>query len=183
MKEGKDGHLDEREILQAFLGDGDLPAERKDHLAACPLCRREKERLENALASLQQKASLFTPGPSRPVTLERKRRAFPAGLPPLRAALGGALLAAVAIFLLWGRDTGFLFQNGGGTAFQETDPLMTEVALLVENPLPPVVMDMVAEEKDPGEEDFFHFVAPLPDEEPGTDTRMKGEIPWKEKYC
>ncbi len=162
----EDTHLDEDQLLQAVVDERDLPASVQDHLAACPLCRGEKERFEQSLARFGHVAERFTPAPGRRVKLpfsESTRR--PSSWYWIwRGALAAGVAVAAVMILVYGSITVKTTRETTLASLTQEmwadDRLMTEISELSENALPVFCLD-ISGESDPGlNEEFIDFVVP-----------------------
>ena len=154
-------HLNEETILQAVIDEADLSDPQQQHLAGCPQCRANKERLENELTHLGQLAERYAPEPLRRITLEEDkiRRPF-----LIRRFAFGVAAAATVIIVVW---AAFLIRNpqpgNVGNVAQnmiEAERLMSEIDVLVENALPQVYLDIVGETHSSLDDDFIDFLIP-----------------------
>jgi len=135
----KNGHLTGDEIARAVVDEAELPASRREHLAACPACRGEKENIGKDLTRLRETAVRITPPPERRVVLAKEKDTrsvrFVWGW---RTASGMALATLSVIAFIWwyaasggpGNGTTLVAENG-----YDTDPEMVEASRIVENPL------------------------------------------------
>ena len=165
MKSDKDFHLDEDQILRAVVDEADLPRSVREHLSTCPLCRANKEQLEQDLNRLGRMAERFTPLPGKRVSLpEPKPRGGMDWVWNRRVAFGiTAMTALLIIFVWWSPLLRTIPETGTGTLIQEfweSDQLMTDVSMLVENALPPVFLDITGESDSEFDEEFMQFVVP-----------------------
>jgi len=62
-------HLDHDELLQAMVDKGSLTAVNRDHLAGCPACSENLERLGRRFAEIGRTARKLTPSPAKPFRL------------------------------------------------------------------------------------------------------------------
>ena len=154
-------HLNEETILQAVIDEADLSDQQQQHLAQCPQCRANKERLENELAHLGQLAERYAPEPLRRITLEGDKIRAPL---LIRRFAFGVAAAATVMIVVW---AAFLIRNpqpgNVGNVAQnmvEAERLMTEIDVLVENALPQVYLDIVGETHSSLDEDFIDFLIP-----------------------
>jgi uncharacterized protein YbaR (Trm112 family) len=175
-------HLDDDQILWSVVDEAELPLPLREHLTACPVCQGNKDRLAKDLAQMGQMAERFAPLPKKPVSLpvEEPRSAIRWSW-GWRTFLGAAVAATLALIFVWKAP---IFRtpsgNNAGTVaweMQEEEQFMTEIALLVENALPPVYQD-ISEESTPGlDEEFMQFVVPPVENEPLTyDSRKRGVL-------
>jgi hypothetical protein len=135
----KNGHLTGDEIARAVVDEGELPAPGREHLAACPVCRGEKESIGRDLTRLREAAQRLAPPAGRPVVLTKgkdtRQVRFVWGW---RTASGMALATLSVVAFVWwyaasggpGNETTLVAENG-----YDTDPEMVEASRIVENPL------------------------------------------------
>ena len=160
-------HLGEDDMLQAVIDDTDLSRLQQQHLAECSQCRSQRERLENELAHLGQMAERFTPEPMRHITVadDKVRAPFSIrGFAFSAAAVAAVIVVVWATFLIRSQQQGHignLAQN-----MVEAERLMTEINVLVENALPQVYLDIVADTDLNLDEDFIDFLIPLNEDDP-----------------
>lgn len=164
-------HLAEKDILQAVIDDTDLSDLQRTHLARCPQCQSEKERLGQELARLGQLARRYSPAPQKRITVVEGQgrlsflsRGFGWGFAVSAAVAAAALLVMLGSFFIRGQqqaNIGNLAQN-----MVEAERLMAEVDVLVENALPPVYLEIVGETDLSVDEDFFDFLIPTTDGAP-----------------
>lgn len=160
-------HLGEDDMLQAMIDDTNLSTLQQQHLAECPQCRSQRERLENELAHLGQMAERFAPEPMRHITVadDKVRAPFSIrGFAFSAAAVAAVIVVVWATFLIRSQQQGHignLAQN-----MVEAERLMTEINVLVENALPQVYLDIVADTDLNLDEDFIDFLIPLNEDDP-----------------
>ena len=180
MNSDKDFHLDEDQILRAVVDETDLPRSVREHLSTCSLCRANKERLEQDLNRLGRMAERFTPLPGERVSLpEPKPRGSVDWSWNRRVAFGAAAMTALLIiFVWWSPLLRTTHETGTGTLIQEfweSDRLMTDVGMLVENALPLVFLDIIGEPDSEFDEEFMQFVVPpIENTSPFYESGMKG---------
>jgi len=135
----KNGHLTGDEIARAVVDEAELPASRREHLAACPACRGEKENIGKDLTRLRETAQRLAPPPERRVVIMDGNHRHPARFVwGWRTASGMALATLSVIAFIWwyaasggpGNGTTLVAENG-----YDTDPEMVEASRIVENPL------------------------------------------------
>lgn len=182
MSRDKDLHLDEDELIWAVVGEAELPPTLQEHLSTCSRCRANQERLEQDLARLGQIAERFVPSPRRPVSLplERPRRFIGRSWDWQAYVSAAAAVALVFIFLWWSpmfRNTPGDKNNMVARDMEESERLMTEVSMLVENALPDVYLDISAESESGLDEEFMQFVVPpVEDETLSYDPERRGAL-------
>ena len=165
MSTNQEAHLNEDQLLWALVDKTRLPDALQAHLAECPLCRGQKQRLENDLAELGEIAGRSVPKPQKRVRLPMN---LSASRKPHRwywqTAMGAAVAVLVIFSVIWWPGTG-LFVPGTNTPVaawdrQDDEKFMAEVRVLTENDLPQVYLD-ISEGLDAGHsEDFIDFVVP-----------------------
>lgn len=180
MTFNKGFHLNEDQILRAVVDEADLPRPVREHLSTCPLCQKNKERLEQDLKRLGQMAERFSPLPGKRVSLpEPTPRGGMDWSWNRRVAFGvAAMTALLIIFVWWSPLLRTTHETGTGTLIQEfweSDRLMTDVSMLVENALPPVFLDITGEPDSEFDEEFMQFVVPpIESSSPFYESGMKG---------
>ncbi len=172
-------HLNETQLLQAVTDEAELHNNMRDHLADCPLCRADKQQLEQDLKRLGQLAGHFTPSPLRKIHLPTKESSSLIHWawnwsPVLRMAIS----AAIIIMVMWPGVIKYSSKEGDQMMSSEiwhTDQLMEEVALLTENALPEVYQAISGEHYSGIDEEFIQFVVPsIEDESLSQNQRTKG---------
>jgi hypothetical protein len=168
-------HLEENDILQAMIDVTDLSAPLQEHLAACSRCRLQKERLEHELTRMRQLAEHFTPRPQKPVTVAEQKFQWP--ILNWRFAFGAAAAVATVLIVVWA--TVFIRSQQQGSIgnlaqdMVEAERLMTQINVLVENPLPQVYLDIVGETNAQLDEDFMDFLIPAIEDTPRISALVK----------
>ena len=162
-----ESHLGEDDMLQAVIDGTDLSKVQQQHLAECSQCRSHRERLENELAHLGQMAERYAPEPLRRITVEHDKVQSPFSI---RGFAFSAAAVAAVIIVLW---AAFLIRNQqqghiGNLAqnMVEAERLMTEIDVLVENALPQIYLDIVADTDLSLDEDFIDFLIPTSEDDP-----------------
>ena len=160
-------HLGEDDVLQAVIDDTDLSKLQQQHLAECPRCRSQRERLENELTHLGQTAERYAPEPLRRITVAHDKVRAPfsiRGFAFSAAAVAAVIIVVWATFLIRSQQQGRignLAQN-----MVEAERLMTEINVLVENALPQVYLDIVGDTNLNLDEDFIDFLIPTNEDAP-----------------
>ena len=166
-------HLNEDQLARAVVDESELPSSLREHLSTCPICRANREQTVTNLARLGQMAARFAPSPTR-------RIALPADEPRIvarwfwgwRTYVGAVVAAALVLAVLWRVPAlrSPVEDNGNTLAVetQEAEEFMTEIAMLVDNPLPAVYEDISAESMTGVDEEFMEFVVPSTEDEPLT---------------
>ena len=137
-------HLSEDEITKAVVDRNDLPADRREHLEDCAICRERVMRFESQLVEMGNLARNMAPLPSRSFRLPRagiKRRWQ---LKPIMAA-GVAALVLFAV-VIWHPER--VFSPGGSSvaSFDAADDqrLIDDIDDIVENALPEAYQELTA---------------------------------------
>ncbi|MCP4681789.1 MAG: hypothetical protein GY864_05630, partial [Desulfobacterales bacterium] len=149
MNSHKTTHLNETQVLQAITGEAEVHNNLQDHLADCPLCRADKEQLEQDLKRLGRMAKHFAPSPLRKIHLPAKESSSLLHWSwNWRPALQVAISAAIIVMVMWPGVIKVPSKQGDQILPEEiwqTDELMEDVALLTENALPDVYQDIAGE--------------------------------------
>jgi hypothetical protein len=167
MTQEKSLHLTEKEIIQAVVDETDLVESLREHLSVCQICRNEKERLENQLIRLGQKAERLAPLsgerfklPSEEVFLKTPRLWRWQWQSLLAAGVAAAIIITVVLlkapFPTSLENSNTQWSNG----FVEDEQLMAEVSSLVENSLPTIYFGLSGESIPGVSEEFINFVIP-----------------------
>jgi hypothetical protein len=168
VSELKNNHLDDDQLLWAVVEEAELPASVGEHLSACSQCFARKERLEQKLARLGQKAEIFAPSPGKKVSLSVDEARSPHWWSwGWRTALAVSL--AVIFIALWSSN---IFIPSTDTVITrlnqeilEDERLMAEISLLEENALPSLFEDISQEGNSVFDEEFMEFVVPSVEDE------------------
>jgi anti-sigma factor RsiW len=72
LKQRPNDHLNADQLLQALVDPPDLGTKRQTHLAQCPACQKDLERLKQGFGRLGQTAERMAPAPARPFRLPQK---------------------------------------------------------------------------------------------------------------
>ncbi len=175
-------HLIHDELLVAVVDAADLAAEKRAHLAACPVCTNARARLEERFVRLGRMAHKMAPAPARPFRLPTETSAASGfRFKPLWVM---GLAAAMLLAMLMGRSLGPDFWRGPvpvpTAAMLEEDRRLTEaVDALVEDALPPAFQHLASlDEEDiqvsPDiDDDLLDWVVP-PIEENNDASTLKG---------
>lgn len=178
---GPKAHLSDEEILVAMEAHQDLPDHRQRHLAVCPACRAETERIGKQLNNLGKLVRQHTPLPGARVRLPEEsgaKRGAVVGRPWFKpAAAMLAVVSLVLLALLWhptGSDTDLTprpqVANGQDPQGDLDDALalMESIQELIDNPLPGGYREMAAAVDLPPEGyDMDFLVPPVEDADPG----------------
>jgi hypothetical protein len=166
MTDSADTHLNRDGLLRAAIDENDLTRAERAHLERCVDCRAKFDRFESDLAWLAHQARQSAPQPQLrivlpPENVDRRVR-------PLGYGLATVAVALVAVALAW-------FWNGPQSqrglaprlpAIGVGDRVAQEVELqaLTDNSLPDVYLDMIGDEETGFSDDFFEFIAPIPEQ-------------------
>ena len=165
MSYDKENHLNEDQFLLATVNKNELPAEAREHLSECLLCRERMENLERELALFGRMAEDFVPRQRRRVSQHIKPRNARGWLWNLRTATGAAAMVILVMTLIWWspllRNTPEVGTDMAGEIFQESDQLMTDIDTLVDNALPPVYIYISGGSEQEFDEEFMEFVVPI----------------------
>ncbi len=154
-------HLNKNTIIKAVIDGTDLSKAEQDHLAECGGCRSEIDRFKSELDTLEQKADITAPLPTRrPVLPEKENYSFRLFRPIFAAGLTALMLVA---FIWW--------PNGGIPVYEETtaqillemeadERLMTDIEELEGIALSGIYMDESEETEDLMEDEFMDFLIP-----------------------
>jgi len=161
----KDNHLGEELIIRALIDETDLSEAARRHLAECPLCRGEKEKLEQDLFQFGRIAKQNSPVPKGRISLpERRRRGRIGWFWNWQAASGMAALAMILLVVIsWNalfRAQPEFSMVATNQELIEAEEFMTEVEVLVNNALPAVYLDISGESYMEVDEEFIDYVVP-----------------------
>jgi hypothetical protein len=166
VKNVRDNHVSEKQLIRAVIDPADPPVELREHLNCCPLCRIEQERLEAGLAWLGHLAQEYAPAPPR-ISLSapepvRPRRAF-------SWSFAAAMAVVLLIVLAWWAVPFIKSPSSRLEALtlqmNQDAELLAEIEYLEDNPLPVAFADISGESSSDLNEDFLEFVAPFEDNE------------------
>ena len=159
-------HLNKEEIIRAVVDENDLPESLRVHLSRCRLCGTEKEQLADNLSCLGSTAQRLAPQPRKEVklfpekTLKINRFRLSFRLSLLATGMAAALIMTVfmwkTFFPISPEDRYAQWPPESGGA----EGLMAEISFLVENPLPPIYLDISGESVPGISEEFLEFVIP-----------------------
>ena len=154
----------------ALVDEADLSNEIKEHLAACPRCRGNKKQVEQDMARLGRIAEHLAPSPTKQVILPAKESRIPFRWNRnFQSSFGMAVVACLILMIVWWQGGTMDLQNDRqGKATRElmdAERLMTEISMLVENPLPRAYQDISDISRLSLEEDFMQFIVPDIEEE------------------
>jgi hypothetical protein len=158
VKTTVNGHLSEDQIIHAFIGQAQLPVDKKAHLERCSQCRSRVDQLAQDLERLGQMAEQYAPLPKRSILLPVKETRR-----PLRSwSVGLAAAAALCIAIWWGipQDKQPVVANQTVSVSENNGELMSTVQALSENALPDVYMDIVGDSDLDMTDEFIDYVVP-----------------------
>jgi hypothetical protein len=99
MKPEKDLHLKEEHLITALVDANDLAPALREHLARCPVCRIEKERVENSLERLGREAARLSPAPRKKILLPLEQPEKTSWLSwQMKTTVGMACLCVLILF-------------------------------------------------------------------------------------
>ena len=173
-------HMTETQILQGIVDLSDLSDNQKAHLAACPVCKAEKDRLETTLLQLGSMARASAPEVTKRYVLPDRPSGFLQGWffearPFVRIALPALLVLVVvmASFLLKpGQDKHIALVE---QQIINPDQLLADIDTLIENPLPQELQSMVSFAEIDTDEDFMEYIVPEVDNENDPLSNMPGK--------
>lgn len=165
-------HLNQQQILRAIVDMADLTDSQKAHLDACPRCGQKVKRLDTTLAQMGAMAEQSVPDPSRPLVLSTEKPGFLESLtwnwrPYLRVAVPVVVVAIIAM-------TSLIVKNRIDKhilALEEQDliaaeQLMTEVHMLIENPLSADMQTLISIVETESDEEFIQYILPTIENDP-----------------
>ena len=171
MPAASNEHLTEEQILHAIVDLSDLSDDQQVHIAACPVCLAEKDRLDRMLLQLGDMARASTPAVmNRPVLVDSHsgflRKRFFDVRPFVRIAIPALLvLIIIAATLVLKPDpvTQVAFVEK-----QIIDPaqLLSDIDRLIENPLPQELQTMVSFVEIDPDDDFMEYIVPITENDP-----------------
>lgn len=166
MKPDLKCHLTSDEIIAAVVDRGDLPADARNHLAACDQCRKEVEKIEAAVTGLGETGRQVAPELSTPVNMptdrQRIRLSRAWGLKPV---LGFGFAVCLLVFVLWGgRLKDAVQQTNVASTGSGANSLFEEADRLVENAMPVHYQKIIETESFRAGDDMMDFIVPSIDE-------------------
>jgi hypothetical protein len=163
MNISHDSHLTDEQLIVALVDVDDLAEQRRNHLDRCRRCQDALADARRPFSRVGALAKRLTPEPIRPVRIATPV-SRPWGLVSRRAALAGALCALTAVIFFW---AGPLNQEAihlvGDPNSRIADPdavFMTEVAHLVDDPLPDRYRSLIGTAPTDSYDDFMEFIVP-----------------------
>ena len=171
-------HLDNDQLVWAVVDEAELPLPLREHLSTCPVCRANKAQTAKNLSRLGQVAERFAPLPTQPISLPvEEPRSTVRWSWGWRTCVGTVVAAALVLAIFWRTPvppdpSG---ENGNllATEMHEAEEFMTEIAMLVDNALPAVYLDISAEPSTDFDEEFIEFADPSVKNEPLTNNYRK----------
>jgi hypothetical protein len=163
-------------VIRSLVDEDGLDEAQKRHLAGCPACRQERERLAGRLDRLGSLAGSYTPEPGRiPVLPEEKEKIRPR-VPLFKPRLAWGTAAGFALVVL--ASAWMLFQGPGRGVSPEDlaremardELLMAEISMLEEDPLPEVFREISPESAPALSDEILDFIIPV-------DARVSGGEP------
>jgi len=159
----KDEHITPDELVMALIDKGSLTPEKQLHLAECPVCRAQSERLAGDLTGLGDMAKAMVPPMQTTIMLPEAKALKPARPWGLRLAYGSALAAALVVLVLAvpvlnitpGNKLEVVYRNMLSDA-----KLMIEIDRMVENPMPDTWAAFDDDFEAEGSDDFMEDIAP-----------------------
>jgi hypothetical protein len=158
-------HLGEELIIRALIDETEVPESARRHLDECPVCRDEKEKLEQELLRFGRIAKDYSPVPKRRISLpERSSRDSISWFWNWQAASAmGAIAVIILVVISW--NTLFRVQSEFSPEVMNqeliaAEELMTDVDLLVNNALPAVYQDISGESYMEVDEEFIDYIVP-----------------------
>lgn len=160
----KDEHVSTDALALAVTDERLLSKTQRDHLAACPACRSEKERLEQDLLRFGERALASAPSPRAPIRLPARETAKPVRTWRRQLAFGSALATIVmAVLVSWS-----VFHTSPPVSQQTIVPqdtvadelLLDDTARIAENPLPEAWSELAYDASGPMDEEVIDYVVP-----------------------
>ncbi len=146
MNQQSIAHLTYDQLLQALVDEADLGDAVRDHLAACPACRRQVMRLTQRYDRMGQMAKQLAPTPAHAFRVPAQQVAAKHRL--LKPALAMGMVAAlIMVFTIWWPQH-IDISNGPemrATLDRNTDDqLMAEIDDLVDDALPKAYQELAS---------------------------------------
>jgi hypothetical protein len=161
-----DEHLSKDELLQALVDMGDLTTKRQSHLRYCADCQKDLERLHQSFVRLEKVARQMTPAMSRTFRLPQKavtHRWWRFG-PMWATGVAAAMILAFALWWPQQLDRSAPVPNVARQNAVASDSLLDEVDALVDNALPPVLLQLTASSDPDDSQSVIDWVVPPIDE-------------------
>lgn len=165
-------HLNQQQIIQAIVDTSDLTDSQKAHLSTCPRCGDRVNQLDTALARMGAMAEQSVPETTRPLVLATEKQGLLQRLawnwrPYLRVAVPVmvVLIIAVASVIVKSRYDEHML------ALEEQDlmaaeQLMTEIHMLIENPLSADIQTLISIVETESDEEFIQYILPTIENDP-----------------
>jgi hypothetical protein len=176
-------HLNQQQIIQAIVDISDLTDSQKAHLSACPRCGDSVNQLNTALARMGAMAAQSVPDAARPLVIPTKKPGLLQRLawnwrPYFRVAVPVmvVLIIAVASVIVKSRHDKHML------ALEEQDlraaeQLMTEVNMLIDNPLSADIQTLISIVETESDEEFIQYILPTIENDPLSNmSGKKGEF-------
>lgn len=178
MSTSNELHLDDDQLVWAVVDEAELPLPLREHLSTCPVCRANKAQTAKNLSRLGQMAERFAPLPAHSISLPvEEPRSTTRWSWGWQTYAGAAVAAALVLAVFWRTPVppGPSGENGNmmATEIQEAEQFMTEIAMLVDNALPAVYLDISAEPSADFDEELMEPVGPSVEDQPLTDNSRK----------
>ncbi len=180
MNKNNGSHLNEEQIYKAIIDESQLLSSENEHLSDCPECRTAVESFQNDLKLLGQTAESFVPLPKRRMILYEKT--VKNSLFGWGTSFAAAITILFFVITMHSDSMKLIFDNKDNktditnSALYYEDILMTQVNILIENPLPAKYLFISDEDNTDYDEDFIDFVVPSVDDEVLSCIKMKGSI-------
>ena len=179
MKTTGNGHLNEDQIIHAFIDQAQLPTDKKAHLEHCSQCRSRVDQLAQDLKQLGRMAERHAPLPKRSFHLPVKETRRPLRRWSVGLAAAAAATLCLAIWWETPQDLQPVATNQTVSVLENNGELMSTVQALSENALPEVYMDIVGDSDLDLTDEFIDYVVPDSDLENdllGNQNKNKGGI-------
>ncbi|WP_372677791.1 hypothetical protein [Desulfosarcina sp.] len=163
MKQLRDHHLTDEELIVAMVDAADLSTIRRSHLDACRRCRQAITAVQAPLDWIGTLAERYTPTPSHPVRIDT-HSSRPAKRIRRRAAVAMTMAAMGLMVAIWTTTIGHDPSRfaGGSESGQDTDDMvfMAEVGQLIDDPLPDRYRRLIGIDTTDRGEDFMDLIVP-----------------------
>lgn len=162
MKQQKQNHLKEEQVIWAVIDEHELTGEDRQHLLECQLCSGKVARFKAELQELGENARMSVPPQTRTIRLPIEEPAKPSAksswLPSFAAA---ALAGFILFFYFLGTETMTprMIALQSPESFMEDEYLMDEIFEMVENPFSDVIYEITGENGGYDDE-FLQFIIP-----------------------
>ena len=164
-------HLAEAQILQAIVDLSDLSDDQQAHLAVCPVCVAEKDRLNRMLLQVGKMAKACAPAVvSRPVLPGRYsgflQRWFFEVRPFVQIAVPALLVLIIITAVLVLKPDQDMHIAAVDEQMIDPEQLLSDIDRLIENPLPQELQTMVSFAEIDPDEDFMEYIVPMIENDP-----------------